>query len=59
MTAILVNNERRINVNREKIFDDFLDSNEADKIFSAVQTAIKEAFLKGFEVGSSSCCKEA
>lgn len=34
-------------------FDVFLDSNEADAIFGAIQTAIREVFTAGYELGKS------
>ena len=35
----------------EKAFSDFLETQEADKIFDSFQTAIKQAFVEGFMAG--------
>lgn len=38
-------------MDQETIFDAFLDSEQGDIVFDSVQTAIKKAFLAGYEQG--------
>lgn len=38
---------------KETLFDTFLDSEESEKIFESMQSAIKSAFLAGYEAAKT------